>query len=133
MYFYDYLKLALISNDNYTIYFQLFVTMKRKLGIIWIPIPCDEKLKIGSCHYSDACDLSPFKDSSSCPSIFQDLHIPCKCPVTQGHYQINNYTIPIPKLPLPDFLVTGKYAVKAKAYDNNNHEIGCFQIKLTLK
>ena len=76
-------KLALISNDNYTIYFQLFVTMKRKLGIIWIPIPCDEKLKIGSCHYSDACDLSPFKDSSSCPSIFQDLHVPCKCPVFQ--------------------------------------------------
>ena len=130
MYFYMNVKLALINN---TIYFQLFVTMKRKFGIFWISIPCDEKLKIGSCHYSDVCDLSPFKDSSSCPPIFQDLHVPCKCPVFQGHYQINDLTIPIPKLPLPGWLVTGKYAVKAKAYDNNNHEIGCFQIKLTLK
>ena len=109
--------------------------MKRKFGILWLPIPCTvfHGQKIGSCHYSDACDLSPFKNAPSCPSIFQDLHVPCKCPVTQGHYQISNYSVQIPKLPLPDFLVNGKYAVKAKAYDNNNHEIGCFQIKLTLK
>ena len=56
--------------------------MKKKVGFFWAKIPCDEALKVGSCYYSDACSLSPFKNSS-CPKIFKDQGVPCKCPITQ--------------------------------------------------
>ena len=59
---------------------QLFVTMKKKVWIAWVDIPCDDN--VGSCNYPDVCALSPFKNTE-CPKIFKDNQIPCKCPVSK--------------------------------------------------
>ena len=57
------------------------MTVKRKIGPFWIKIPCDHALNVGSCYYVDVCALSPYKHTSTCPSIFTENHLPCKCPV----------------------------------------------------
>ncbi len=60
---------------------KVALTVKRKLGPLWIKVPCDGK--VGSCYYGDVCSLSPFKHVSTCPRIFTQNGLPCKCPVSQ--------------------------------------------------
>ena len=67
---------------------QLFVTMKKKVWIAWVDIPCDDN--VGSCNYPDVCALSPFKNTE-CPQIFKDNQIPCKCPVAKVFSFLNLY------------------------------------------
>ena len=59
--------------------------MKRKLAFFWIKIPCEKK--VGSCYYEDVCIFSPYKNDSTCPKLFTDFNIPCKCPVLKVKYR----------------------------------------------
>lgn len=49
--------------------------MKKKV-FVWIHLPCLDGM--GSCTYDDVCSIIP---KLKCPSVFQQYHIPCKCPI----------------------------------------------------
>merc|ERR1719414_493588 len=103
---------------NTTAPVHVTLTAKRKVGPFWIKIPCDGS--VGSCYYGDVCALSPFKKSSTCPSIFTENHLPCKCPIISGSYEVNNLDVSLPRVNLPEWLVDGKYSVQANAYNQAN-------------
>ena len=60
---------------------QAAVQVQRKVGFLWIDVPCINN--IGSCHYDDLCAVIPFPPSQPCPEPFLTLGLPCNCPVTQ--------------------------------------------------
>jgi len=55
---------------------QLSLTVKKKMGFIWVHIPCMRKQ--GSCTYENICEKISHFD---CPPIFKKYGIPCRCPV----------------------------------------------------
>jgi ganglioside GM2 activator len=58
------------------------VRVQKKIGFIWIDIPCIDN--IGSCDYEDLCALIPFKPvGEPCPEPFLSLKLPCACPFSQ--------------------------------------------------
>ena len=70
-------------NITYCILFpdQASVKVERKVGWFWIKIPCLDSL--GSCHYKDVCELSPFVSPTPCPDPFPRFGLPCRCPVNK--------------------------------------------------
>ena len=55
--------------------------MKRKLAFFWVTIPCEKQ--VGTCYYQNVCTLSPYKNDPTCPKLFNDFHLPCRCPVLE--------------------------------------------------
>ena len=51
----------------------------------------------------------------------------------QGSYEVNNLDVSLPRVNLPEWLVDGKYAVQANAYNQANKHLGCIKIQLHLK
>ncbi|KAL0272716.1 UNVERIFIED_CONTAM: hypothetical protein PYX00_005580 [Menopon gallinae] len=101
------------------------VTMKKKSMGIWWPIPCVDKL--GSCSYHDVCTLTPFPDD--CPKVFTDNHIPCHCPVSKGHYSVQN--LPLDINILPHALEKGTYSATVRlSYDGE--QILCLKMTIDI-
>ncbi|GFN77659.1 ganglioside gm2 activator [Plakobranchus ocellatus] len=102
--------------------FQGSVVLSKKLGDTWIKIPCIGK--IGSCNYTDVCDLLK---NAQCPAPFVSHSIPCKCPFTKGNY----------KLPSSEFIVevavfpTGDYHAVGKLSTGDNKSVACVELFVT--
>ena len=128
------------------------MTMKRKLAFFWVTIPCEKQ--VGTCYYQNVCTLSPYKNDPTCPKLFNDFHLPCRCPVLevnnkyeiavlynilfndlhfQGDYSVEDMRINIPPIHVPEFLVNGKYGIRANAYDAQNRHLGCLNVQFHLK
>ncbi|KAK0062213.1 ganglioside GM2 activator [Biomphalaria pfeifferi] len=84
---------------------QASVTLKKKIGFIWIEVPCIHNL--GSCTYNDICERLV---GANCPQVFVDHNVPCKCPFPQGHF-----TIPVTDIPIKSGSVpSGAYKLELK-------------------
>jgi len=66
------------------------VELYRQVGDEWIKIPCIGS--IGSCSYDDLCELL---QGATCPDIFVNNGVPCKCPFTKGSYKLPNVSFDI--------------------------------------
>jgi len=118
-------------NGNVSSPIHVAVTMKRKLAFFWVTIPCEKQ--VGTCYYQNVCTLSPYKNDPTCPKLFNDFHLPCRCPVLEGDYSVEDMRINIPPIHVPEFLVNGKYGIRANAYDAQNRHLGCLNVQFHLK
>ena len=90
-------------------------------------IPCTGK--IGSCSYPNPCDLL---SRVVCPKEIRKLGWNCRCPLLPLKFMLPPMTVPVPAVPLPAFLVDGKYTVKAQLFAGDE-ELFCYQISVSVK
>ncbi|CAL4062932.1 unnamed protein product [Meganyctiphanes norvegica] len=107
------------------------VSVERRLGWVWMKIPCIAGL--GSCTYHDVCKLSPFPPDQPCPDPLPKYGLPCNCPFVKGRYQARNMTffIPNPYSIIPSWLEAGDYYATAKAWKNGK-QLGCYNVYVSL-
>ncbi|XP_071541641.1 ganglioside GM2 activator-like [Panulirus ornatus] len=103
------------------------VKVERHIGWFWVEIPCLDGL--GSCHYKDVCELVPFPPDEPCPDPFPRFKLPCRCPVSKGHYIVNNGVFSIPEIVdlLPAWLVSGDYYAHGIAHKDGKR-LGCYKV-----
>ncbi|KAJ7316379.1 hypothetical protein JRQ81_002541 [Phrynocephalus forsythii] len=111
---------------------QANVTLEKRLGQIWIKIPCVDKL--GSCNYDDLCAMLDILISpgAPCPEPLLSYGIPCRCPFKAGTYNLPSSEFFIPNMDLPSFLTNGDYKMKA-VLRNGDEELACIQLSCSLK
>lgn len=100
------------------------VVMKKKIGPIYIEIPCVDN--VGSCHYDDLCNL--LSQITTCPDPFIKHNIPCKCPFKKGTYFLPPSEFKITSFSVP----TGDYSIKL-TLTRKGAFMGCLSLKLSLK
>lgn len=105
--------------------------IKKKVGWIWIQIPCEGKF--GSCDYDDLCQVWP-SPGIECPLPFKEHGIPCECP-----FSPRNYSLPLSSLgtikatSIPKWLEEGTYYVKAWLSEPYTVNAFCFQLNLSVE
>ncbi|KAK3788813.1 hypothetical protein RRG08_029260 [Elysia crispata] len=94
------------------------VVLSRKTGDTWIKIPCIGV--IGSCDYSDVCDLLK---NAVCPPPFQAKSIPCKCPFSQGNFVLptSKFEVDVPVFPTGDYHAHGELT-------SNSQRVACIDL-----
>ncbi|XP_023236589.1 uncharacterized protein LOC111635726 [Centruroides sculpturatus] len=110
---------------NLTSPIQVDIKMKKKVYFVWVEVPCMDN--IGSCSYSDFCDLVP----TTCPSFVKKAGLPCKCPVIEGEYKLDPTTVEIPNIPLPSFLEDGDYKATVNGF-HNGKQLFCYNVAFSL-
>ncbi|XP_059080184.1 ganglioside GM2 activator-like [Tigriopus californicus] len=95
--------------------------LKRKLGPIWVKIPCHKQ--VGSCTYPDICALLR--------EIHVDLPPILQCPFGKGEYKETGARIHVPPAKLPIWMLSGKYSAQAELWDTNGH-LGCLKLNIKL-
>ncbi|GFS19259.1 ganglioside GM2 activator [Elysia marginata] len=97
------------------------VVLEKKLGSSWIKIPCIGV--IGSCEYSDVCDLLK---NAQCPPPFVAKNIPCKCPFSQGNYALpsSKFVVEVPVFPAGDYHAHGNLT-------SNGQQVACVDLFVT--
>jgi len=125
------LTVSVISNlaDDVTSPLKIGVLVQRKIGFIWVDVPCIDN--IGSCTYSDFCPLIPFPPDKPCPDPFTTLGLPCHCPVSKGQYTVTQGVIPVPDEHIPEFLTRGNYYVRVQA-SVGGMEVTCLKLTFSL-
>ncbi|XP_076032996.1 ganglioside GM2 activator-like isoform X2 [Oratosquilla oratoria] len=105
------------------------VTVMRKVGFVWIEIPC--LFGLGSCDYPDLCEVIPFSKDKPCPYPFPEYSLPCHCPIPSAHYLVKDgiFPTPIPKTLIPPWLETGSYYVKTESF-KEDHRVSCLKFYL---
>ncbi|KAL7637706.1 UNVERIFIED_CONTAM: hypothetical protein RMT77_011315 [Armadillidium vulgare] len=125
-------------NENLTIFFDgdvyqnlsspisVQVKIKKKIWFSWVPIPCIND--VGSCHYEDICELSPYAHDSTCDIPIPNSKLPCKCPIEKGNYYMNASTVYIkdPAKYIPNWLEKGSYYVRVEGFQTGA-SIGCYE------
>lgn len=111
---------------------QVDVTLEKRLGEIWIKIPCMDG--VGSCTYEDGCakleTLIP--PGVPCPEPLLTYGIPCRCPFKAGCYNLPPSEFFIPKIELPSFLTNGDYKIRA-VMKSGDQELACVQVSCSLQ
>ncbi|XP_044310549.1 ganglioside GM2 activator [Varanus komodoensis] len=112
-------------------YINANVTLEKRLGELWIKIPCMDDL--GSCVYDDVCaklDLL-VPPGQQCPEPLESVGIPCHCPFKAGSYNLPPSEFFIPNIGLPSFLTNGDYKIKA-VLSNGDQELSCVKLSFSL-
>ncbi|XP_047125651.1 ganglioside GM2 activator isoform X1 [Hydra vulgaris] len=104
----------------------LQIIIKKKFLGKFFEVPCLDN--IGSCNYSNPCDLL---QNIKCPSEVVDQGWNCRCPLTQSEIKLEKLVIIIPKLSLPSFIENGEYEIKA-TLNNGGEQLFCYQIHCSL-
>ncbi|CAF2696499.1 unnamed protein product [Rotaria sp. Silwood2] len=117
-------SLSFYLNRNYsTIQPTYTIKIERKLGPIWINLPCITD----HCSEQSLCTLI----QNSCSSINS-----CKktCQLSSGSHTLEHIRIPIkPQLFEHQLFTNGQYKFKIKFYDHTKTSIGCFNGYITLR
>ncbi|XP_070595156.1 ganglioside GM2 activator [Erythrolamprus reginae] len=108
------------------------VILEKKLGDIWLKIPCVDEL--GSCTYEDTCALldSLIPPGQPCPEPLQSYGIPCHCPFKAGTYSLPSSEFFIPNMDLPSFLTNGDYRMRV-VLSNGDQEMACTKLAFSLQ
>ncbi|KAK6299323.1 hypothetical protein J4Q44_G00308330 [Coregonus suidteri] len=105
------------------------VTRRRNLGVAGSGsrVPCLEE--IGSCHYTDGCDLlnQLIPPGTDCPEPLHTYGIPCHCPFKAGVYTLPESDFYLPDIDLPYWLTNGHYRVQG-VLGAVGKELGCLKI-----
>ncbi|XP_066250182.1 ganglioside GM2 activator-like isoform X2 [Euwallacea similis] len=143
---YVYVSGSLTSDLNITSPVKATLVAKRKIGNIWIEIPCIAN--IGSCPFSDLCSFG-LPANQTCPEHFVKDKVPCRCPIPEGTYEMQpENKFPLFKIPenidvvsirnVPKFMLykhliqsystpaTGTYWVQASITHENRH-LTCYE------
>ncbi|XP_048775360.2 ganglioside GM2 activator-like isoform X1 [Ostrea edulis] len=132
--------LYISMNGNITRELPRRLSIQLVVNKYWIGIPfmlpCFNN-QIGSCLYEDICDnLAAFERRRRCPKMLRDHQIQCYCPFHAGTFSFKNLAINIPKIGgfAGAFVkVRGDYGVTIKVLDESKAELGCVEMKLSLK
>uniref|UniRef100_A0A8D0DUB5 Ganglioside GM2 activator n=1 Tax=Salvator merianae TaxID=96440 RepID=A0A8D0DUB5_SALMN len=108
------------------------VILEKRLGELWIKIPCVDLL--GSCTYDDTCALldSVIPPGVPCPEPMQTYGIPCHCPFKAGTYNLPSSQFDIPKLDLPSFFTDGDYKLTV-VLSNGDQHLSCVKLSFSLR
>ncbi|XP_032067003.1 ganglioside GM2 activator [Thamnophis elegans] len=108
------------------------VILEKKLGDMWIKIPCVDQL--GSCTYDDTCAMldSLIPPGEPCPQPLQSYGIPCHCPFKAGTYNLPSSEFFIPNMDLPTFLTNGDYKMRV-VLSNGAQEMSCTKFSFSLQ
>ncbi|KDR17702.1 ganglioside GM2 activator-like [Zootermopsis nevadensis] len=105
------------------------VSMKSEVLGVWVRVPCIKDF--GSCTYEDLC-IYGYDEDTTCPESFVQDHVPCRCPIKKGLYNIpSDLRIQAPSTRW-GALVNGKYKAIVQ-FVHNNSEIGCYIASFTLQ
>jgi len=104
----------------------LLSVVLQKVGLPF-DIPCTNN--IGSCNYTNPCDLLA---KIECPKEIISQGWNCRCPILKNKYAFGPVTVTLPTVPLPAFLVDGKYNGKVQLFDGAD-ELLCYQLEVTVK
>ncbi|KAK3763323.1 hypothetical protein RRG08_021146 [Elysia crispata] len=116
----------------------LDVTISRKLGMMWLDLPCVKTSmgRLGSCSYHKFCDLlSQANSTGLCPNILLSNKIPCTCPIKAGTYTIPQTTmnLNLDFLQLSTSVISGEYQTSIRLTDMSTmKEILCYDVDLTI-
>nr|XP_003217536.1 PREDICTED: ganglioside GM2 activator [Anolis carolinensis] len=107
------------------------VTLEKRLGEMWLKIPCVEEL--GSCTYDDICAKldAIIPPGQPCPEPLLTYGIPCHCPFKAGTYNLPSSEVYIPDVDLPSFLTNGDYRIQV-VLSNGDQELSCSKISFSL-
>ncbi|KAM6471547.1 ganglioside GM2 activator [Liasis olivaceus] len=108
------------------------VTLEKKLGDIWIKVPCVDQL--GSCIYDDLCIFLDgfFPPGQTCPEPLLSYGLPCHCPFKAGSYSLPSSEFFIPNMDLPSFLTNGDYRMRV-VLSNGDQELACSKLSFSLQ
>jgi len=101
----------------------LLSVVMQKVGFPF-DIPCTHN--VGTCKYSNPCDML---EKIKCPKEIIKLGWNCRCPIPINTYSFGPVTVTLPTVPLPAFLVDGKYEVKAQLFDGDD-ELLCYDLQI---
>lgn len=120
------------STIIFTAPLKAVVTLEKKLGDMWLKIPCVDEL--GSCVYDDLCAIldSLVPPGQPCPQPLQSYGIPCHCPFKAGTYTLPSSEFFIPNMDLPSFLTNGDYRLRV-VLSNGDQELACTKYSFSLK
>ncbi|GFO33350.1 ganglioside gm2 activator [Plakobranchus ocellatus] len=110
------------------------VTISRKLGMMWLDLPCVKTSlgRLGSCSYHKFCDvLAQANATSTCPNILVSNKLPCICPIKAGTYTIpqTTFNLDLGFLQLPTAVISGEYQASLRLTDMSSmKEIVCYDI-----
>lgn len=104
----------------------LLSVVMQKVGLPF-NIPCTNN--IGSCNYTNPCDLLA---KIECPKEIIAQGWNCRCPIAKNKYTFGPMTATLPTVPLPAFLVDGKYDAKLQLFDGAD-ELLCYKLEVTVK
>ncbi|KAM9376768.1 ganglioside GM2 activator-like [Pholidichthys leucotaenia] len=107
------------------------VTLEKEVAGLWVKVPCVEE--IGSCHYSDGCDLlnQLIPPGQDCPEPLHTYGLPCHCPFKAGSYYLPSSDFYVPEVELPSWLTNGNYRVQGVLGMKDN-ELGCLQVSVSI-
>jgi len=92
-----------------------------------IQIPCIGGF--GTCDYHNPCEmLEKFK----CPTAIVKSGWNCKCPLPKGHFPPSRVTHKMQNIPLPGFMVDGKYDISVQMF-NGKEELICYKFTVTME
>jgi len=98
----------------------------RKVGLPF-NLPCTQD--VGSCNYTNPCQLL---EKIQCPKQIVAAGWNCRCPIPVKHYSLAPFTVLLPTIPLPAFLVDGTYDATARLFDGPE-ELLCYHLTVTVK
>ncbi|KAK3100685.1 hypothetical protein FSP39_023796 [Pinctada imbricata] len=123
------------GNISYTLPRRLSIKLEVTKYWIGIPImvPCFDK--VGSCTYENICsNLEVYERRKRCPKRIRKYKLPCYCPFQAGEFRVKDLAINIPKIGgYAGALVKGDYGVVVKLLDENYDELGCVDMKFSMK
>lgn len=107
------------------------VTLEKEVAGFWVKVPCLED--IGSCHYSDVCDLlnTVIPPGQDCPEPLHTYGIPCHCPFKAGTYTLPQSDFYLPDADLPFWLTNGNYRAQG-ILGYLGKELGCLKVALSI-
>jgi len=91
-------------------------------------VPCIEEM--GSCSYNNPCKL--LENIPQCPPQVLQSGWNCKCPLPERHVKLSNITIQVPTVPLPAFLIDGRYSAEVQMFDGSV-QLFCYKVDFTLE
>ncbi|EDO36431.1 predicted protein [Nematostella vectensis] len=105
---------------------------KKVFGLFWLRIPCIKGM--GSCDYSNFCEMIRSAAFSKCDEVMEAQGVPCDCPIPTGQFALPLQSIPVPAdmlsaIPVPDWVVNGKYWVRAEFLDPFSRHLGCIEVQ----
>ncbi|XP_030622344.1 ganglioside GM2 activator [Chanos chanos] len=109
----------------------LNVTLEKEVAGIWIKVPCVEE--VGSCHYSDICELldTLIPPGQDCPEPLHTYGIPCHCPFKAGDYTLPQTDFYLPDVDLPFWLTNGNYKAQG-VLGSDGKELSCVKVSLSI-
>ncbi|XP_065062566.1 ganglioside GM2 activator-like [Rhopilema esculentum] len=103
------------------------LVIEKKIFGFYVKVPCVDNL--GSCTYENPCSLL---QNVTCPEIFKQHGINCRCPVKKSEYKLPPSSLTLPDIKLPSFIENGDYKIQATLM-KGSARLGCYEIKASLQ